>query len=152
MIFKRKKPAIKASSTGLFVPIEEVPDDVFAERMLGDGFAIDSVDGKVFSPIEGEIVMIQENKHAIGIKGKEGIELLIHIGIDTLELEGEGFDVKVEVGQQVQPEDLLVDFDKDFVISKGYNPFVIIVVTNQKPLKFLECQQVVAGETTVANY
>lgn len=106
---------------GEVINISDIPDPVFSEKMMGDGFGIKPKGNEVFSPIKGEVASIFPTNHAIGIKNDEGIEVLIHVGIDTVNLKGEGFESKVKVGDKIEAGDLLlvVDFEaiKDRVPS-----------------------------------
>ena len=104
---------IASPVNGKVVKIDEVPDSVFADKILGDGVAIIPDDGKFVSPVEGEIVSIADSLHAIGIETVDGVELIIHIGLDTVKLEGKGFSVHVNVGDKVKKGDDLVDVDLD---------------------------------------
>ena len=95
------------------MPIENVPDSVFADKLLGDGIAINPSDGEIISPIDGQVVMIQDSLHAIGIQSEDGIEISIHVGLDTVELKGEGFVKKVNIKDRVNKGQPIVCFDKD---------------------------------------
>ncbi len=96
---KNKEIELISPMTGDIIPLEEVPDPVFSEKMMGDGIAIEPSEGKVLSPIDGKIATIFPTNHAIGLVNKEGLEILIHIGIDTVELKGEGFTRIAEEGK-----------------------------------------------------
>lgn len=97
MFFRKKVNELEIfkCAQGDIVPIENVPDSVFADKLLGDGIAINPSNGEIISPIDGQVVMIQDSLHAIGIQSDDGIEILIHVGLDTVELKGEGFDVSI---------------------------------------------------------
>lgn len=114
---------------GHVIPVTEVKDPVFAAKGLGDGVGIIPADGKVYAPADGKIESVFPTGHAVGIVAG-GVELLIHIGINTVELDGQGFEAKVQQGDQVKKGDLLVTFDKAFLEEKGYDTTVIFVVTN----------------------
>lgn len=116
--------------TGKIIPINEVPDPVFADKMMGDGFAIDPTEGVVVSPVNGEIVNLFPTKHAIGIRSESGREILIHIGIDTVQLKGEGFTAKVAQGEHVKAGQELVIFDLGFVKQRAKSMITPIVFTN----------------------
>lgn len=115
---------------GEVIPIEEVADPVFSQKMMGDGFGVEPADGDVYSPVNGEIVSIFPTKHALGLKLENGVELLIHIGVDTVELEGKPFEILVEEGAQVTPDTLLAKVDLDALRESGKKETVIIVFTN----------------------
>jgi glucose-specific phosphotransferase system IIA component len=99
--------------SGPVVPLEEVPDPVFAQRMAGDGLAIDPLDHRVLSPCNGKVTQVHRKRHAVTLATEEGVEILIHIGIETVSLDGEGFQVRVSDGQRVSKGTLLIEFDAD---------------------------------------
>lgn len=115
---------------GEIIKLEDVPDDVFASKALGDGFAIKPVENKVYAPIDGEIAVLFPTKHAIAIKSDVGLELLVHIGIDTVNLNGEGFASHVNQGDKVKKGDLLLSFDMNIVNEKAKSNISPIVITN----------------------
>ena len=117
---------------GNVVPISEVADPVFSQKMMGDGFGVEPTDGEVYSPVDGKIASVFPTKHALGLKLDNGVDLLIHIGIDTVELEGKPFTVLVEEGDQVTPETLLVKVDLDALKEAGKKDTVIIAFTNME--------------------
>ena len=102
---KGKQLEIAAPLTGKVIPVTEVPDPVFAEKVLGDGIAVDPTEGTVYSPVDGTIFQIAHTFHAMGIESDDGLEILVHLGIDTVKLEGKGFQSFVEVGQKVKKGD-----------------------------------------------
>ena len=110
--------------------IEEVSDEAFTQKMMGDGMAIMSCDGCVYAPADGEVTMLFPTHHAIGIKTALGIEILIHIGIDTVEMNGDGFVAFVKQGDKVKCGDLLIQFDLNKVIQAGYEPDIMVILTN----------------------
>ncbi|HDB1726282.1 TPA: PTS glucose transporter subunit IIA, partial [Staphylococcus aureus] len=107
----QKDIAIYAPLTGEFVKIEDIPDPVFAQKMMGEGFGINPTEGEVVSPIAGRVDNVFPTKHAIGLKADNGLELLVHIGLDTVQLDGEGFEVLVSSGDEVNVGDPLVRFN-----------------------------------------
>ncbi|MEG0367976.1 MAG: PTS glucose transporter subunit IIA, partial [Coprobacillus sp.] len=115
---------------GKNIALSETNDPSFASEALGKGFAIIPNEEEVVSPIEGTITVLFPTKHAIGITDKNGLEILIHIGIDTVQLVGEGFEAFVEVGQTVKKGEKLVKFDSKLIKSKGYDLTTFVVVTN----------------------
>ena len=127
---KTNAEAIVAPLTGEVKNIEEVPDPVFAGRMMGDGVAIDPTEGVVVSPVDGEIVQLFHTKHAIGIKAKNGTEILIHVGLETVKMEGEGFEAHVAEGQAVKKGDKLISFDLELIREKAKSTITPIVITN----------------------
>ncbi|WP_337960821.1 PTS sugar transporter subunit IIA [Caloramator sp. mosi_1] len=104
--FKKKNNAIElnAHMVGNVVELANVPDEVFASKMLGDGLAIEPTEGVLYSPCDAEVVQVFPTKHAVGLKTKEGLEILLHIGIDTVQMQGEGFEAFVKEGDKVKRE------------------------------------------------
>ncbi|NFF61934.1 PTS glucose transporter subunit IIA [Clostridium botulinum] len=115
---------------GEIINITEVPDEVFSGKALGDGFAIRPKEGKVVSPIDGEIAVLFPTKHAIAIKGDNDLELLVHIGIDTVNLNGEGFTAHISQGDKVKKGDMLITFDKKVIEDKAKSSITPVVITN----------------------
>lgn len=98
---------ILAVADGIVIPIDSVEDEAFSQKMMGDGYAIQPQSGEIYSPIDGIITTLFPTKHAIGIKNKKGLEILIHMGLDTVELEGDSFEIKVSQGQKVNKNQLI---------------------------------------------
>ena len=123
---------IKISSplNGTLIPLNEIDDPVFASGAMGRGIAVKNPDGKVYSPFDGEITVFFPTKHAIGLKSDDGIELLIHVGMDTVKLNGEGFTSKAEAGDKVKRGQLLLEFDSNVIKKAGYQTTTPVVVTN----------------------
>ncbi|MDO5066375.1 MAG: phosphoenolpyruvate--protein phosphotransferase [Propionibacteriaceae bacterium] len=119
-----------APMTGVMVRIEDVPDPVFARRMVGDGFSIDPLEGKLLSPVAGEVVNVQPSRHALTVRSPEGLEILMHIGLDTVQLGGDGFTARVSAGEQVEVGQLLVEFDLDQVARAAKSLLTQVVVSN----------------------
>lgn len=134
----KKSVQLSAPMVGQVIKLEEVPDAVFSGKMVGDGFAIKPTSGQVLSPVDGQIVQIFPTKHALGIKTKEGLEILIHVGIDTVELKGQGFNAFVEKGDNVKSGDLLLEVNLDYISEQGKSTVTPIVLTNPKSYKSLE--------------
>ncbi|MBO0927312.1 PTS transporter subunit IIABC [Staphylococcus sp. 30400_3112M30941] len=120
---------VHAPLTGEVTSLSEVPDQVFSEKMMGDGIAIKPSQGEVRAPFNGKVQMIFPTKHAIGLVSDSGLELLIHIGLDTVKLNGEGFTLHVEEGQEVKQGDLLISFDLDYIRSNAKSDITPIIVT-----------------------
>lgn len=156
--FKKKTAAkeLKAMVNGEVISVTEVKDDVFSSCMLGKGIAIHPSDGTVVAPADGEIsVTMEGTNHAVGIKVAEGFDLLIHIGIDTVSLNGEGFTSYIKMGQKVKAGDKLITFDKALVESKGLCADVILIALDNPALPELSYttgMTAAAGETTVATW
>lgn len=125
-----KKFQIGAPLAGKAVPLTEVPDAVFSTGMIGQGAAIQPTDGQVVSPVDGVVTTVFPTKHAIGIKATNGMEILIHLGIDTVKLDGKPFETKVAVDEQVKAGDLLATADWQMVVDAGLATVTPVVVTN----------------------
>lgn len=156
-IFKKKSKTervLKAPADGKAVPMTEAKDETFSSCMLGSGVVICPENGVVKAPCDGEItVFMKDSKHAVGIKTGFGLELLLHIGVDTVTLKGEGFESQLKQGMKVKAGDVLVRFDKELVEAKGLNTDVIMIVMDGENMPEVEYQtgmDVTAGETVVA--
>lgn len=114
-----KKAEFVSPATGKIIPVDQVEDETFASKILGDGFAVELTDGEVIAPFDGEVTAAFPTGHAYGLKREDGLECLIHIGLDTVELNGSGFDVKVKQGDQVKQGQVLVKVDLDQVTGAG---------------------------------
>ena len=121
---------IKNPISGKVLPLSKVEDAVFSSGAMGNGIAIDPSDNKVYAPFDGSVEFIADTKHAVGLKSDDGVELLIHVGMDTVKMNGKGFDVKTKVNQRVKEGDLLLEFDRDEIQKKGYSLITPVVVTN----------------------
>ncbi|WP_269713771.1 phosphoenolpyruvate--protein phosphotransferase [Caulobacter sp. NIBR2454] len=115
---------------GWIAPLDETPDAVFADRMMGDGVAIDPTDGVLHAPCDGTVVNIHRARHAVTIRSKDGVEVLMHLGLETVALEGEGFTVHVTEGQSVKASQPLVTFDLDLLAQRAKSLITPVVVTN----------------------
>ena len=121
---------IKNPISGKVLPLSKVEDAVFSSGAMGNGIAIDPSDNKVYAPFDGSVEFIADTKHAVGLKSDDGVELLIHVGMDTVKMNGKGFDVKTKVNQRVKEGDLLLEFDRNEIQKKGYSLITPVVVTN----------------------
>ena len=130
-----KSGRLMAPVSGTVMPIDQSADPVFASKALGEGVAIDPTDGVVISPCNGSVTALFPTLHAIGITSDNGAEVMVHIGINTVELKGKYFSASVKVGDKVRIGQKLVTFDKDKVIEAGYNPQTMVVVTNSPSFK-----------------
>lgn len=126
---------IYAPVEGETVELTKVEDEVFSSLAMGNGIAINPSKGEVKAPLDGEVTVLFPTGHAIGIKGDNGAEVLIHVGMDTVTLNGEGFDIKVKQGDRVKKGQVLVNFDIDFIKSKNLSTITPVVVTNTSSLK-----------------
>lgn len=147
---KEKKKAVELTAPvdGIIVKLESLPDPAFAEKMLGDGIAIEPASDDFVSPCDGVVSGITESAHAYSITSSEGLELLLHIGIDTVELKGEGFSPKVKLGDRLRRGDLLAVVDLDLVRSKGYSALTPLIITNMDEVASLEkkSEKVIGGK------
>lgn len=128
----------KSPVTGKTRKLSEIEDKAFASGAMGEGFAVELTDGKVVAPFDGEVMVCFPTGHAYGLKSTDGTEILIHIGMDTVQLDGKGFDVKVEAGQQIKRGDLLVNVDLDYVKSQGKPLTTPIVFTDGSHIELLK--------------
>lgn len=130
------KKSVYCPVDGKVICIEDVRDNIFSDKCLGDGFAIIPSDNKIFSPIDGTIVTVVDTLHAVGIESNNGDSYILHIGIDTVELKGEGFEQCCKKGQKVLARDLLIVADFDKIKEKGLYEEVILVNTSGKKFIF----------------
>ncbi|WCK55251.1 PTS glucose transporter subunit IIA [Aneurinibacillus sp. Ricciae_BoGa-3] len=151
---KQTEETILAPLTGKVVNLDQVPDPVFSQKMMGDGLAIEPAEGTVVAPVDGEIVQFFHTKHAIGLRSKTGLEILIHIGLETVTLEGEGFEGHVKEGDKVKEGDRLITFDLDFIKEKAKSAVTPIIITNGDRVESLDKQanmRVTKGDTEIMN-
>ena len=145
--------SIKACVSGMLIDMTEVKDEMFSKKMMGDGVAIEPLTDTVVAPADAEVTMIMEgSNHAIGLRFDNGAELLIHIGIDTVNLQGEGFTCFVQQGDRVQAGQPLIQFDPEVIANAGYANTVIMAVTNSAEYPQMQKaadQDVTSGETDV---
>jgi len=137
---------------GILLKIEDVPDPVFSRKMVGDGVALEPTEGIVYSPVNGTLIQLFPTKHALGIKTEEGLEILIHIGMDTVEMKGNGFESFVSEGEKVKIGNKLLKFDMELV--KKEHPLTSpIIITNMdivdKIVKESYGEEVKAGKTKI---
>lgn len=146
---------IKAAADGEVIPVSDVPDEVFAGGALGQGVAVIVTDGMVYAPVDGEIFTVADTLHAYGIATEDGLELLVHIGINTVELGGEGFTAKVKVGDKVRTGQLLCEVDMNLMKEKDIRMHTPILMTNADEcgeIELLPDKTAKAGKTTVITY
>ena len=151
---KNKREELVAVVDGKLISIEKVNDPVFSQKMMGDGCGIELTDGTVVAPFDAKVTAAFPTGHAFGLEAKEdGTEVLIHIGIDTVEMEGEGFSSNIKVGDEVKQGDVLVVVDLEAVQEAGKSLVSPIAFTgNNKVEVFKIGQNVVAGEKGLLNY
>ncbi|MBE5037601.1 PTS glucose transporter subunit IIA [Subdoligranulum sp. DSM 109015] len=135
---------VAADAKGTIVPMESIPDDVFAQGILGKCCGIDPAEGKVFAPVDGVITQAPDTLHALGIQGNGGVEVLIHVGVDTVEMKGDGFSANVKVGDKIKKGQLLLTMDLDKIKAAGHPAVVITVITNTD--EFADVDVVASGE------
>ena len=123
---------------GKIIPLCEVHDEVFSGEMMGKGCAIVPEEGKVYAPFDGKIVGLLESRHAVGIESTSGIEILIHVGMDTVKLQGRGFTAYVQDGEQVKKGQLLLEFEKEEIEKAGYEVTTPVIVTNSDEFSEIE--------------
>lgn len=147
-----KTISLKAVEDGRTIPMDEVNDQTFAQELLGPGIAIVPSNGTVVSPINGTIATVMDTKHAVCIQGEDGLELIVHAGLDTVELNGKYYQTYKEIGDQVKAGDVLLEFDLEEITKAGYDVTTPIVITNLGDYKIAKCltgQQVKAGEEVI---
>ena len=144
-----------APVTGKAIDLSEVPDPVFAQKMAGDGLGIDSTGDVIVAPCDGDLTLVFKTKHAFAMTLENGIEILVHIGIETVSLNGEGFEQLVEQGTTVKAGTPIIKIDREFIKSKGLSLVTPVLITNPDITKSIEVKtgiDVVAGETVVLEY
>ncbi len=144
--------SLLAPITGVLIPIEQVPDPVFAQKMVGEGISIDPLNNTLVAPCDGEVIHVHPAGHALTIRSADGLEVLTHIGLDTVHMKGEGFAVKVKVGDQVNAGDELVSFDLDAVATNAKSLLTQMVIANSNLLSDFQPGHgvVTAGRDVVA--
>ena len=150
--FKGLTEEVYSVADGQVVALEQVKDPVFAQKMMGDGFAVEPANGNIVSPVSGTVSSIFPTKHALGIVTEPGLEVLVHIGLDTVSLEGKPFTVHVAEGQKVAAGDLLVTADLDAIRAAGRETSTVVVFTNGDAIKSVKLEQTgsLAAKTAVA--
>ena len=133
--FKKKEVKIYSPVKGKVVNLEAVPDSMFSSKMLGDGVAVEIEEDVICAPVDGVIKVLFETKHAFVIETKDGGEILVHIGLDTVDLKGEGFKAIANIEDEVKAGDPIVKVDRQLVKSKGFNLITMILVTNMDKFK-----------------
>ena len=122
------RKSILAPLSGQAIPVEQVPDDVFSQKILGDGIAIIPVGGKIYAPVDGEISTVAETLHAYGFTSEDGLEILVHVGLDSVKLKGDGFTSYVQVGDKVKAGQLVAEVDLKYLISQGVPTTTPVVI------------------------
>lgn len=151
---KKKRLELKAVVNGKCIPIEETKDEVFSNKVLGEGIAFLPADGKIVAPVAGAVSKISPEKHLYCIQTKEGVNVVVHIGIGSVRQNGEGFVPMVSEGQKVQAGDMLADVDIDRLKAAGVDLCTPVIVTGHDILDEIECEtgDVTAGESVVMRF
>ncbi|MFS9109755.1 PTS transporter subunit IIBC [Streptococcus australis] len=139
--FKGVTEEVHSVAEGQVIELEKVQDPVFSQKMMGDGFAVEPANGQIVSPVAGKVTSVFPTKHALGLVTESGLEVLVHIGLDTVSLEGKPFTVKVEEGQTVAAGDLLVEADLDAIREAGRATSTVVVFTNAAAIKSVTLTQ-----------
>ena len=138
--FACKPGMVYAPVAGTVIPSEEIPDETFAAGVLGRGVGIQPADGFVVAPFDGEISSVTDTHHAVGVTSPDGMELLIHVGVDTVSMNGDGFTCFVQEGQKVKAGDRLITFDRTKIAAAGHPDVVVVLVTNSDDYDSLTIQ------------
>lgn len=147
--------AFVAPVSGKAIPLSEVPDPVFSEKLAGDGMAIIAEGDTVVAPADGELTLIFKTKHAFAMTLENGLEVLVHIGLETVSLDGKGFEQLAEQGTKVKAGTPIIKIDRDFILSKGLSLATPVLITNvdaTKSITPVESGDTVAGKTVVLNF
>ena len=142
-----EKEHLYSPANGIVVPVSDVADPVFSQKMMGDGFAVIPADGNIYSPAKGKVLSVFPTKHAVGILLDSGLELLLHMGLDTVELNGKPFEVFVKEGQALTADTLIAKVDLAQLQAAGKDSAMVVVITNMYKVKSFTLD--VTGETTV---
>lgn len=133
--FFKKEKTLTSVANGRIITITKIPDKVFSQKILGDGFGVIPTNGDFFSPASGVVTDVTDTLHAYCITTDDGLEILVHIGIDTVELKGQGFTPLVKKGDRLAAGDALAHADLDFLKEKGYSTACAVIITNTEKLK-----------------
>jgi glucose-specific phosphotransferase system IIA component len=148
----KNEATLRAVTSGRMLGISDVPDETFAEKILGDGYAIDPTEGKIQAPVDGTIMTVFRTNHAIGMQSTTGQEILIHVGVDTVKMDGRGFKTLVIAGQKVKAGDPLLEFDLELVRREAKSSITPVVITNLDQsgrLRALKTGNVLAGDNVM---
>lgn len=152
-IFKKKR-VLKAVCNGKCIPLEEVNDEVFSSKMMGDGVGIIPISTTIVSPVKGKVTMImEESKHALSILSEDGIELLIHVGIDSVKLGGEGFKLLTKTESKVDVNTPLIEFNMELLTNNNIDSTVMVIITNEVEVSERHVNKdVIAGESLIIEF
>lgn len=148
---KKNGSVLVAAASGTVINVDALTDEVFSKKILGDGYAVKPVNGTIVSPADGKIIDVQDSHHAYGIQTNDGLELLVHIGIDTVSLNGEGFTPCVKNGDKVKAGQALCEVDLGKIQAAGYPTDTVVLITNIDEIKDFNVTigEAKAGETEV---
>lgn len=150
---KKKNKNIHGFMEGELITLDKVSDPVFSQKMMGDGFAIEPTDNHVYAPCDGELTVVFPTYHAYGITMKSGVEVLLHLGIDTVELDGDGFTTKVKVGDKVKAGDLLGTMDVKRIKELEKPTTSMLILTSGETVNLLkDANTTVSKDDVVAEY
>lgn len=156
MFFRKKKDKqLLAVASGTIIEIGKVKDPVFSEKMMGDGFAIETTSNTAYAPANGKLTLIFPTLHAYGITTDDGCEILVHIGLDTVNEKGNGFQCSLQLNDEVKAGDAIVTFDRQYLESKGYDLTTMIIFPNPSTYKGFNVEYgkfVEGGKDIVATY
>ncbi|NYE08780.1 PTS system glucose-specific IIA component [Bacillus niacini] len=149
--FKKEKLKVVAPVNGAIIPLEEVPDPVFSQKMMGEGIAILPSEGNVYSPVDGTVILIASTKHAVGIRANDGTEILLHVGLETVALNGKGFRVGVNEGDKISVGQMIMEADWEYISKNAKSKIIPIVITNSEDKQFIltEEENAVQGKTVI---
>ena len=135
-----KKDELFSPCDGTVKPLSAVNDDVFSQALIGEGIAIDPINGNIYAPCDGTITTCFPTGHAIGLTSQDGTEILIHVGLDTVKLQGKPFSVQIQEKEEVKKGQLILSFDLEQIIKEGYDPTVLMIVTNSNEFQHVEIE------------
>ena len=151
--FKKEAVEFYTPVNGKILSLEEVPDPVFSQRMMGDGMAVMPTNGDILSPVKGTVILVAATKHAVGLRADDGSEILIHVGLETVALDGKGFSVAVKEGDKVTAGQLLIEVDWEYISTNAKSTITPVVITNsqegKKQYTFTEEKEGTAGKTVL---
>lgn len=152
-LFKKKDEGtvVYSPANGVFIKGSDIHDEVFSKGFMGETFAVKPDDNLVYSPLDGEVSMVFPTKHALGIKTKSGIECIVHIGVDTVNLKGEGFEILVKEGDKVSHGTKIAKVDFDFIRGKDLHDDVIVALQNTKNFEYKDIDGKLSPDTVVAH-
>ncbi len=152
-LFKRNKQLLSVCD-GSCAELSQIPDEAFSSGMLGQGVALFPKANRFFSPVNGRVESIAESKHAYTILSEDGLELLIHIGVDTVELKGEGFTALTDEGAAIRAGDPLADADLKLISDKGYSTVTAVLITNHEKIEITDQRygEVTGGKDAILTY